>query len=30
MILAVKTDQLVHISAETAAEVWTKLECVYH
>ncbi len=27
--LAVKLDQLVHMTAELASEIWNKLECVY-
>jgi len=29
MILAVETDQLVHMTAKTTAEIWTELECVH-
>jgi len=29
MILAVETDQLAHMTAETAAEIWTELERVH-
>jgi len=30
MILAIETDQLVHMSAETTTKFWTKLEHVHH
>jgi len=30
IILVVETDQLAYISAQTAAEIWTELECVHY